>query len=456
MKEIIENTLQVFPAVSSHNGVAFLTEHLQLANVLSPSKKNTIKIKDKEFLSNKSFWDDVLNEKTRALNWIVLNNFQIIDWYPRSPGVYHTREARLLREDAEKYYREKNGAYFYEPHGKRLMISGGVGSVRFKSLKIDNEDCWLGTATSDGYCHSGVPIVIPNRIVEVFGFDTKIKFSLRGQVRFLPDFLEKTFSHLNDVPQVYVYIEKIEKMSSAENPVFITPTVFFTSKSQEYHHNEGLVTYVRCQSSSRSAINQAIHWLEDYTTRYEGEIITNFDQQRSAFKYAPFSLQNLMKGEVYEGPLRDLRGYDHRDLFEAIKKVRELNLTININEANMGDINISGGDFRGSILNINSTLNNVKQSINNTDIESPTKKALLELIDKLNEELQKAPKGVEEDADYVAESAKSFVETATKESPNPKMIEIKGEGLKKAAENIAKILPNVLNIALQILAFFKP
>ena len=456
MNEIIENTLQVFPALSSHNGIAFLAEHLQLANVLTPTPKNTRKIKDKEFISNESFWDDVLNEKTRALNWIVLNNFQIVDWYPRSPGVYHTDKARSLRSDAEKYYREENGIYFYEPHGKRLMINGGVGSVRFKSLKIDNEDCWLGTATSDGYCHSGVPLVIPNRIVEVFGFDTTIKFNLYGQIRFLPDFFEKTFSHLSDVPQVYVFIEKLEKVSSAKNPVFITPTVFFTSKLREHYHNEGLVTYVRCQSSSRSAINQAIHWLEDYTTKYDGDIITNFDQQRSAFRNAPFSLQNLMEGSIHEDALQNLRGYHDKDLLEAIKKAREINFSIYISEANMGDINISGGDFRGSILNINSTLTHVKQSINSADLESRTKEALLELIDKLNKELQKAPKGIEEDADYVAESAKSFVETATKESPNPKMIEIKGEGLKKAAENIAQILPNVLNIALQILAFFKP
>ncbi len=336
------------------------------------------------------------------------------------------------------------------------MINGGVGSVRFKSLKIDNEDCWLGTATSDGYCHSGVPLVIPNRIVEVFGFDTTIKFNLYGQIRFLPDFFEKTFSHLSDVPQVYVFIEKLEKVSSAKHPVFITPTVFFTSKLREHYHNEGLVTYVRCQSSSRSAINQAIHWLEDYTTKYDGDIITNFDQQRSAFRNAPFSLQNLMEGNIHEDSLQNLRGYLDKNLLEAIKKAREINFSIYISEANMGDINISGGDFRGSILNINSTLTHVKQSINSADLESRTKEALLELIDKLNKELQKAPKGIEEDADYVAESAKSFVETATKESPNPKMIEIKGEGLKKAAENIAQILPNVLNIALQILAFFKP
>jgi methyl-accepting chemotaxis protein len=113
-------------------------------------------------------------------------------------------------------------------------------------------------------------------------------------------------------------------------------------------------------------------------------------------------------------------------------------------------INLSG-DFRGSIVNIKSTLTNVQQSVGQirTDDQS-ARKELEKLIGELSEALQKVPEKNQEQAEAVAETAKALVDTAKSEKPNKTIVEITGEGLKKAAQNLAGVMPVVVPIAAQI------
>ena len=109
------------------------------------------------------------------------------------------------------------------------------------------------------------------------------------------------------------------------------------------------------------------------------------------------------------------------------------------------------GDFRGAMINIKSTLTNVQQSIGDihSDDES-TRKELEILIGQLNEALQNVPEGHQEQAEAVAETAKVLVDTAKAEKPNKTMLQISGEGLKQAAQNLADVMPTVVNIASRI------
>ncbi len=97
-------------------------------------------------------------------------------------------------------------------------------------------------------------------------------------------------------------------------------------------------------------------------------------------------------------------------------------------------INLSG-DFRGSIINIKSTLTNVQQSVGEirTD-DQDARKELEKLIGQLSEALQKVPEKSQEQAEAVAETAKVLVDTAKAEKPNKTMVQITGEGLKQAAQ----------------------
>jgi hypothetical protein len=109
------------------------------------------------------------------------------------------------------------------------------------------------------------------------------------------------------------------------------------------------------------------------------------------------------------------------------------------------------GDFRGSILNIKSTLRDVQQSVGNIPTgDEETRQELQQLIEALTVALENVPPEKDEDAQAVAETAKVLVETATAEKPNKTMINITGEGLKRAAQNVAEVAPTVIGIASQI------
>ena len=109
---------------------------------------------------------------------------------------------------------------------------------------------------------------------------------------------------------------------------------------------------------------------------------------------------------------------------------------------------ISFGNVSGSIVNIDSMLEQVTQTIGSAShFDDSVKKQVKELIEQLKAELQKAPTEKKEEAEAVAESAKALVEAGAKSQPNKATVQITAEGLKKAAENIAGVMPNVLTIA---------
>jgi methyl-accepting chemotaxis protein len=111
------------------------------------------------------------------------------------------------------------------------------------------------------------------------------------------------------------------------------------------------------------------------------------------------------------------------------------------------------GDFRGAIINIKSTLTNVQQSVGAMATEDPNaRQELEELIGQLSENLQQVPENNREDAQAVADLTQSLVETAKAEQPNKTTLQITGEGLKKAAQNLAEVMPAVIPIVTQIVA----
>jgi hypothetical protein len=112
------------------------------------------------------------------------------------------------------------------------------------------------------------------------------------------------------------------------------------------------------------------------------------------------------------------------------------------------------GDFRGAILNLRSTLNQVTNSIGSIPMVGDEDKARLEQLVKqletaLADTVTRAPDMADE-AEAVADLTESLVATAAAEKPNKTILQITGDGLKKAAQNLVEITPNVLSIATQI------
>ncbi len=119
----------------------------------------------------------------------------------------------------------------------------------------------------------------------------------------------------------------------------------------------------------------------------------------------------------------------------------------------MGDqINISG-NFQNVILSVKSTLTNVQQTVSTMPaVDDAARQELQESLEQLSAALQQIPASMKEQAEAVASAAQVLVEAAKAEKPNKTMIEITGDGLKKAAMNLAGVAPTVLSIAGQVVA----
>lgn len=116
----------------------------------------------------------------------------------------------------------------------------------------------------------------------------------------------------------------------------------------------------------------------------------------------------------------------------------------------LGDT-ITFGDVSNSNINIKSHLDGVEQSINvSPHLDAVSKTELQALVTQLAAELQRVPVQQSGDAEAVAEIAKTTVEQAIKEQPNKTMLSISAEGLKKAASNLASVVPTVVPIAIKI------
>lgn len=135
-----------------------------------------------------------------------------------------------------------------------------------------------------------------------------------------------------------------------------------------------------------------------------------------------------------------------------IKKYQEENAMsddkksdININApVTGGNVNIGGTQTMGDNINIQ------YNSLPAAPAESPlgTLKAQLE---ELETALKSVPKEHAENAELVQEYANDIAEEASKEKPRKKKLEITGEGLKKAAENLATVAPIAVKIAKTLL-----
>lgn len=124
------------------------------------------------------------------------------------------------------------------------------------------------------------------------------------------------------------------------------------------------------------------------------------------------------------------------------------------NDKSGGGVNIGkvGGNMIGNqIAGGNLTVGNVTVSDINIGTfsqgDSNDKAELEALVKQLQAELKKLPAEKQEEAEAVNQTTELLVNTAAAEKPNKMMLQITGEGLKKAAENLLGVAPQIGEIA---------
>lgn len=115
-------------------------------------------------------------------------------------------------------------------------------------------------------------------------------------------------------------------------------------------------------------------------------------------------------------------------------------------------INIMSGDFRGSIVNVSSSLENLSQNIGGfSDVDKDVREELQQLLEDLKQAIDKLPEENIEDAEVIAWAAENLIEEKTAKTPNKIKVKITKEGLKEAAKNILTVMPHILPIVEKII-----
>ncbi|NJK81886.1 MAG: hypothetical protein HC914_19300 [Chloroflexaceae bacterium] len=122
----------------------------------------------------------------------------------------------------------------------------------------------------------------------------------------------------------------------------------------------------------------------------------------------------------------------------------------------MGDqINIS--NVQNSILNIKTQLANVTQTVEGMQgIDENAKQELIEVVEQLRELLEKVPPEHIEDAETAVQRVNAIVKELSSSNPDKEIVSVNAESLKKAAQNIDAVMPQVFNIVMKFLNLVQP
>src|SRR5271167_1553836 len=139
---------------------SILGSHLGTTDyLLKPVESKKSDLPSQRYQRNEDAWLDIIRQRVSAGMGIVLERFQVMDWFPRAPGLYYSPNAQWAREEAFRYlhhgFRESPirdlarrtgekkppGDYtvVFTPEGKSSMLQGGIGSIRLKPILIFGE-----------------------------------------------------------------------------------------------------------------------------------------------------------------------------------------------------------------------------------------------------------------------------------------------------------------------------
>ncbi len=249
-------------------------------------------------VSEEQFWGQTGDVMFGSVH---LKGFRITDWFPRSPGVFWSIRARLAREEVYGNRPESDPelGLIYTPESKMGLIEGGgIGTIRLRPRRVDETLCWFGTAVKSEHCHVGIPLAVPDTLLQKSSIQWGDTVDIKGRVRFLQDVgLEDVGHEIAGVRPILVLVDELRGITTrrkSETPIIITPVALFqTDGEQEYERSK--FSFVQCAAGSDSELDHATEWIEKYSTKHSGHIITNFDEQRPILADAPLSYQRLVK-----------------------------------------------------------------------------------------------------------------------------------------------------------------
>ena len=262
------------------------------------------------FTSNEALWAEFHAHQLPDTSRVRLEHFHLFEWFPLSPGRYHTEQGRQYRSDAQSALRRDETGSYYNPDGKVNMIKGGIGAVKLKSRPFPNhqgmiEQHYLMTASSNGVCHEGVPLLVPRSlygdVIRRIRGEGAAPILVAGEMKQLPDSARSFFGelHLAHVPNCVLHVENIEELDQSRADV----TRYTVAIALAFHgtfqgHQDLFMSYCTFDPANPTSRQDKVAWLQQYVQSYQGQVLTDFDEDSPAFANAPFALRRIMSGAL--------------------------------------------------------------------------------------------------------------------------------------------------------------
>jgi hypothetical protein len=286
---------------------------------------------DKEYFRNSQFWNDVLDsQKVVAERVVRLNRFNIFEWIPRNPGLFHTEQGAQARHisqyhiqaitgyDYEAFERKSDAPpdhaatfrdvtsgtrsarnVIYTPQGKASMLQGGIGCIRLRPVEWKTGGIrWFMSASSSTAPDEGIPLLMHDDIYQRLIDQIRQKGSRRcniiGRTKFIPIEFSDLYSKHYRIQRLYIDVSKIEDASTTSEFGQVSVAASFLS------HYEGrpkiYASYVTFDPGYKGAQESATDWMHEEYIRglYKGVPLTDFDQQATEIPDTLFSLDQVL------------------------------------------------------------------------------------------------------------------------------------------------------------------
>ncbi len=288
---------------------------------------------DRSYDSNDALWREVLGERVRATRVVHLEDFVLSEWFPLSPGLFHTPEAAWSREDAQHHLLTgpnrqaqleqeigrslRPGALdeatrdmlrVYSPRGKLGMMGGGVGCVRLHHRRLESDDVWFMSASSTPIAHEGFPVLLPaalyDECIDAIADSGGLRCRLTGRLHQVTDGFDPLFPRVVGVPRLYLLGERLEPRAPKNETFIATGALTFEAASatepadwrSEWDPVPDLhAAYVTFAAGNQASIRAAADWVASsyVESLFDGRVVSDFDEHVPRFAGAPLEVSRV-------------------------------------------------------------------------------------------------------------------------------------------------------------------
>ena len=258
------------------------------------------------YSAEEQFWLDAFNSQSLfETKRILLQDFIVMDWIPRSPGRYHSDTGRMARSNAAAHVlgattiEDRGGnSILFDPHGKSAMIAGGLGCLRLAMKTMGGAEVKFLSASSTGMAHAGIVVAVQaNDYASIGGLIAEhggIRCSLAGELRFLNTDKYLPVGATVGIPRIYVLVDDIDGLSPNLPQLDATPAIVFSTEDPDFFGN--FFAYTHIDPGDGAALPKCVEWMEtNYIhDRYNGRVLTDFDETVPRFATTACALRDVL------------------------------------------------------------------------------------------------------------------------------------------------------------------